>query len=60
MSTTALIVLGILGWILLAIGLALVLGRMIRLRDRRRPPAQQAPSEPANGDIASRDHHDRD
>lgn len=37
MSTTAVIGLGILAWALLAILLALFVGRMIRLRDRQRP-----------------------
>lgn len=37
MSTTAVIGLGILAWAVLAILLALFVGRMIRLRDRQRP-----------------------
>ncbi|HKR50042.1 MAG TPA: hypothetical protein VJT72_10750 [Pseudonocardiaceae bacterium] len=37
MSTIAVIGLGILVWILLAIPLGLFVGRMIRLRDRQRP-----------------------
>jgi hypothetical protein len=61
MSTTVLIVLGVLGWILLATGLALFLGRMIRLRDRH-ARAAEAPPESPNGDagIVSRDRPDRD
>ncbi|MQA14181.1 MAG: hypothetical protein GEV09_08410 [Pseudonocardiaceae bacterium] len=35
MSTAMMIILGVLVWILLAILLALFLGRMIRLRDRQ-------------------------
>jgi hypothetical protein len=37
MGTTAVIGLGILVWILMAIPLALFVGRMIRMRDRQRP-----------------------
>lgn len=74
MSTTAWIVLGVLGWIVLATGLALFLGRLIRLRDRPPPvaadrlrdrpppPAEGAPPEAANGDadVAFRDRRYRD
>lgn len=56
MGTTAMIVLGILLWILLAIGVALFLGRMIRLRDRHAPPAADAPPESPNGDAGSYSH----
>ncbi|MGH3926777.1 MAG: hypothetical protein ACRDS9_27230 [Pseudonocardiaceae bacterium] len=47
MSTTAVIGLGILAWAVLAIPLALFVGRMIRLRDRQRPdwPGSEAPAE---------------
>jgi ornithine cyclodeaminase/alanine dehydrogenase-like protein (mu-crystallin family) len=37
MSTTAVIGLGILAWAVLAVLLALFVGRMIRIRDRQRP-----------------------
>lgn len=37
MSTTVVLGLGILAWVLLAVLLALSVGRMIRLRDRQRP-----------------------
>lgn len=60
MSTTTMIVLGILVWILLAIGLALFIGRMIRLRDRRAPPAADAPPEAPNGNAGSYSHTHRD
>lgn len=53
MSTTTVIVLGILVWILLAIALALLLGRMIRLRDRHAPPTTEAPPESSNGNAGS-------
>lgn len=55
MSTTAVIGLGILAWVLLAIPLALFVGRMIRLRDRQRPD-QTEPGAPAEG--TSRDGTD--
>ncbi|HSL07893.1 MAG TPA: hypothetical protein VK887_07925 [Pseudonocardiaceae bacterium] len=37
MGTTAVIGIGILAWVLMAIPLALFVGRMIRMRDRQRP-----------------------
>ncbi len=51
MSTTAMIGLGILAWVLLAILLALFVGRMIRLRDRQRPDRTE-PGAPAQGTSA--------
>ncbi|MDQ4102646.1 MAG: hypothetical protein M3186_02610 [Actinomycetota bacterium] len=47
MSTTAVIGLGILAWAVLAVLFALLVGRMIRLRDRQRPdrPKSQAAAE---------------
>ena len=48
MSTTAVIALGILVWILLAILAACFVARMIGLRDRQRP-GQADPAEPARG-----------
>src|SRR5918997_1466795 len=48
MSTTAVIGLGVLIWVLLAILLALFVGRMIRLRDRQRP-GRTEPDAPAEG-----------
>ncbi|MGH4006571.1 MAG: hypothetical protein ACRDTH_00095 [Pseudonocardiaceae bacterium] len=48
MSTTAMIGLGLLAWVLLAIPLALFVGRMIRLRDRQRPD-RTGPRTPAEG-----------
>lgn len=56
MSSTAMIVLGIVVWILLAIGLALFIGRMIRLRDRHAPPAADAPQESPNGNAGGYSH----
>lgn len=52
MSTTVVIGLGTLAWVLLAILLALSVGRMIRLRDRQRPdPAKLGtPAEGKPGD----------
>ena len=46
MTTTAVIALGILAWTLLAIPIALVVARMMRVRDRQRPgcPASGAPA----------------
>jgi hypothetical protein len=41
MSTTVVIGLGILAWALVAILLALSVGRMIRLRDRQRPDSTE-------------------
>ena len=53
MSTTAVIGLGLLAWVLLAVPLALFVGRMIRLRDRQRPdptgPRTPAESKPGDG-----------
>lgn len=37
MGTAAVVWLGILAWIVLAMGIGLTLARMIRLRDRQRP-----------------------
>jgi hypothetical protein len=51
MSTTAAIALGILAWVLLAILLALFVGRMIILRDRQRPDRTE-PEGPAEGGSA--------
>lgn len=48
MSTTAVIGLGVLVWVLLAILLALSVGQMIRLRDRQRPDRPE-PDAPAGG-----------
>jgi hypothetical protein len=48
MGTTAVIGLGILAWILMAIPLALFVGRMIRIRDRQRPDRTE-PGAPAEG-----------
>ncbi|MGH3837009.1 MAG: hypothetical protein ACREX8_19575 [Gammaproteobacteria bacterium] len=48
MSTIAVIGLGILAWVLLAIPLALFVARMIRLRDRQRPDGTE-PGAPAQG-----------
>lgn len=48
MSTTAVIGLGVLVWVLLAILLALAVGRMIRLRDRQRPDRTE-PDAPTEG-----------
>ena len=48
MSTTAVIGLGVLVWVLLAILLAFFVGRMIRLRDRQRPDRTE-PDAPAEG-----------
>lgn len=54
MSTIAVIGLGILAWVLLAIPLALFVARMIRLRDRQRPDRIEpgAPAEGTSGDSA--------
>lgn len=60
MSTTAMIVLGIVVWILLAIALALFIGRVVRLRDRQVPPADDAPKEPAADQVRSYSHAPRD
>lgn len=60
MSTTMMIVLGIVVWIIFAIGLALVLGRMIRLRDRHAPPASDAPPESPNGTSGTGPHTQHD
>ncbi|MPZ64357.1 MAG: hypothetical protein GEU83_02120 [Pseudonocardiaceae bacterium] len=60
MSTTMVIVLGIVVWIMLAIALALLLGRMIRLRDRHAPPAADAPSESPNGNSGAGSHTQHD
>lgn len=51
MGTTAVIGLGLLAWVLLAILLALFVGRMIRLRDRQRPDRTEpgAPAEDKSG-----------
>jgi hypothetical protein len=53
MSNAAAIGLGIMGWILVAILLALFVGRMIELRDRQRPdPPEPGRSEPpAPGEL---------
>lgn len=51
MSTVAVIGFGILAWILLAIPLALFVGRMIRLRDWQRPDRTE-PGAPAEGTSA--------
>lgn len=51
MSTIAVIGLGILMWILLAIPIALFVARMIRLRDRQRPDRTE-PGAPAEGKPA--------
>lgn len=48
MSTTVVIGLGILAWVLLAIPLALFVGRMIRLRDRQGSDRTE-PGAPAEG-----------
>jgi hypothetical protein len=51
MSTTAVIGLGILAWVLLAILVALFIARLIRLRDRQRPDrTDPAPGTPAVGE----------
>ncbi len=65
MSTTTVIILGILVWVLLAIGLALLIGRMIRLRDRHPPHAPEARSESPDEDAGTypgtqRDPHRHD
>ncbi len=60
MSTTIVILLGILVWILLAIGLAVLLGRMIRLRERHAPPTSDAPSQSPNGDPGTYSQPQRD
>lgn len=60
MSTTMMIVLGILVWVVLAIGLALLLGRMIRLRGRHAPPAADARPESSNGDPGTYSQPQRD
>jgi hypothetical protein len=53
MGTTAVIGIGILVWVLMAIPLALFVARMIKLRDRQRPgrtePRASAEGKPANG-----------
>lgn len=53
MSTIAVIGLGILAWVLLAIPLALFVARVIRLRDRQRPDRteQGAPPEGKLTDV---------
>lgn len=51
MSTTAVIGLGILVWVLLAMLAALFVGRMIRMRDRHRPDWTE-PGTPAEGEAA--------
>jgi uncharacterized membrane protein YdfJ with MMPL/SSD domain len=51
MSTAAVIALGVLVWLLLAVLLALFVGRMIQLRDRRRPDGIE-PTAPAGRDSA--------
>lgn len=56
MSATAVIVLGILVWILLATALALLLGRVIRLRDRHAPPATDTSQESSNGNGGTYSH----
>ncbi len=58
MSTTAVIGLGILAWILLAIQVALFVARAIRLRDRQRPDrtGPSAPAEGESGDGAVSSH----
>ncbi len=60
MGTTAMIVLGILGWILLAIGLALFIGRMIRVRDRQVPPTGDALQEHPDEQVSTYSHTPRD
>ncbi|MGH3828874.1 MAG: hypothetical protein ACRDRS_00255 [Pseudonocardiaceae bacterium] len=51
MSMTAVIGLGIATWVLVAIPLALVVARVIRLRDRQSPgqKPQEAPAEGKSG-----------
>jgi hypothetical protein len=49
MVTTAVIGLGILAWVLLAILVSLFVARMIRLRDRQRPRGTD-PGTPADGE----------
>jgi hypothetical protein len=51
MGTTAVISLGILAWVLLAILVALFVARMISLRDRQRPDRTE-PEAPAEGRSA--------
>jgi hypothetical protein len=48
MGTTAVIGIGILAWVLMAIPLALFVGRMIRMRDRQHPDPTE-PGAPAEG-----------
>ena len=55
MDTTAVIGIGILAWVVMAIPLALFVGRMIRMRDRQRPDWTE-PGAPAEG--TSRDGTD--
>lgn len=52
MSTTAVIGLGVLAWVLLAILVALFVARMIALRDRQRPDrtGPEAPAEARSAD----------
>jgi hypothetical protein len=56
MSATAMIVLGILVWILLAIGLALFTGRMVRLRDRQVPHSDDVPPERLDDQVGTYSH----
>lgn len=58
MSTSAVIGLGILAWVLLAIPLALFMGRVIRIRDRRRLDHTKpgAPAEGTSGDGTESSH----
>jgi hypothetical protein len=51
MTTAAVIGLGILVWVLLAILLALFVGRITRLRDRQRPDRTES-APPAEGKLA--------
>jgi hypothetical protein len=53
MSTIAVVGLGILAWVLLAIPLALFVARMIRLRDQQRPDRTEpgAPAEDKLTDV---------
>ncbi len=53
MNTTAVIGLGIVVWVLLAILLALFVGRMIMLRERQRPGGTEpgAPAEDKPADV---------